>query len=131
MWMGDLETEMLQVYYSACKNEIHHVDILFHPHHGRSSASLSSELLTALSPQLIVIGNAPSENTNYGDSDKTITRNSSGDLVFINEIINNKGYVHVYSQHKVDNLPSCLEIIDDLELKNIDEDNYYCGSLKV
>ena len=127
MWMGDLETEMQQSYYNACKHEIPKINILFQPHHGRFSASVPSDLLNALNPQLIIIGNAPSKHIDYGDSKMTITQNTSGDLTFINE----NGYVHIYSQNNVENLPSCLECIDELILQNLSEDNYYCGSLKV
>ena len=65
MWMGDLETDMLQEYYDTCKDEIPHVDILFQPHHGRKSGTLPADLLKALSPKLIIIGNAPSEHIDY------------------------------------------------------------------
>lgn len=105
MWMGDLETDMLQEYYNECKDEISHVDILFHPHHGRESGSVPDDLLKALKPQLIIIGNAPSEYIDYGDSDMTITQNSAGDIVFINK----DGYADILTEHKVDNIPSCID----------------------
>lgn len=127
MWMGDLETEMQQTYYNECSDEIPCVNILFQPHHGRKSGSLPSALLDALDPQLIIIGNAPSEHIDYGNSRMTITQNTAGDLVFVNE----SKYVHIYSQNRLDNRPSCLEY---QLIKCVSPDKgapFYCGSLKL
>ena len=74
--MGDLETEMQQAYYDEYKNNIPQVDILFQPHHGRKSGAVPNDLLEALNPKLIIIGNAPSEHIDYGDSRQTITQNA-------------------------------------------------------
>lgn len=127
MWMGDLETEMQQTYYEECFDGIPCVNILFQPHHGRKSASIPSELLDALDPQLIIIGNAPSEHINYGDSRMTITQNTSGDLVFVND----GGYVHIYSQNKLYYRPSCLKFLQS-KCESPDKGTpYYCGSLKL
>ena len=127
MWMGDLETEMQEAYYNYCKDRIPKVDILFQPHHGRTSGAVPKDLLNALDPQIIVIGNAPSNHISYGDSRKTITQNSAGDLTFVNE----GGYIHIYSQNKVDNLPDNLEKINYKNIHNTPGSMYYCGSLKV
>lgn len=127
MWMGDLLTKMQEEYYNACKKQIPKVDILFQPHHGRTTGAVPDDLLNAIDPQIIVIGNAPSKHIDYGDSRKTITQNTAGDLTFINE----EDYIHIYSQNKVDNLPDNLEIISDRLWKNVYEPTYYCGSLKV
>lgn len=127
MWMGDLETKMQKAYYNECKDRIPKVDILFQPHHGRSTGAVPDELLNAIDPQIIIIGNAPSKHIDYGDSRKTITQNTAGDLTFVNE----GNYIHIYSQRKVDNLPDNLEYIFDKALKNTCESTYYCGSLKV
>lgn len=127
MWMGDLLTGMQEEYYSACKNNIPKVDILFQPHHGRTTGAVPEELLNAIDPQIIIIGNAPSKHIDYGDSRKTITQNAAGDLTFVNE----DDYIHIYSQNKVNNLPDNLEQIFEKALKNVYEPTYYCGSLKV
>lgn len=82
MWMGDLETDMQQAYYEEYKNSIPQVDILFQPHHGRKSGSIPHDLLKALNPKLIIIGNAPSEHIDYGNSRQTITQNTAGDIYF-------------------------------------------------
>lgn len=107
MWMGDLEKDMQQAYYDAYSKAIPHVDILFHPHHGRDSGKVPPKLFEALNPKIIVIGNAPSGNTNYGDSDMsklTITQNRAGDIWFENA--GNK--VHVFANGTVNNAPECL-----------------------
>lgn len=104
MWMGDLETDMQQVYYDEYKNSIPKVDILFQPHHGRKSGSIPDDLLEALNPQLIIIGNAPSEHIDYGDSRQTITQNTSGDIRFEND----GNEVHVYTKNIIGNKPICL-----------------------
>lgn len=126
MWMGDLETEMQQAYYDAAES-VPHVNILFQPHHGRDSGSVPEELLDKLNPQLIIIGNAPSKHIDYGDTRNTITQNTSGDLLFEND----GGYVHIYSQNEVDNLPDCLvkqRLRDIVFYKGTPN---YCGSLRV
>lgn len=127
MWMGDLGTEMQKTYYNTCKDRIPKVDILFQPHHGRSTGAVPDELLYAIDPQIIIIGNAPSKHIDYGDSRKTITQNTAGDLTFFNE----GSYIHIYSQNKVNNLPDNLEQLFDKSFKPNYESMYYCGSLRV
>ncbi len=106
MWMGDLETEMQQAYYDEYSANIPQVDILFQPHHGRKSGTVPDALLNALNPKLIIIGNAPSEHINYGNSRYTITQNTAGDIYFDNE----NGEVHVYTKSKINNNPACLKL---------------------
>ena len=105
MWMGDLETDMQQAYYEEYKNSIPQVDILFQPHHGRKSGSIPHDLLKALNPKLIIIGNAPSEHIDYGNSRQTITQNTAGDIYFEND----GNEVHIYTKNKIDNKPTCLK----------------------
>ena len=128
MWMGDLETGMQQVYYNENKNHIPKVDILFHPHHGRHTGTVPEELMTALAPKIIVIGNAPFEHINYNDPDKTITQNTSGDIRFENE----GRYVHVYTRNEISNAPKCLN--PSIRKGNITYGGiewYYAGTLIV
>ena len=124
MWMGDIETDMQQEYYNVCKDNIPKVDILFQPHHGRKSGSVPDELLDALNPKLIVIGNAPSEHIDYGDSHMTITQNTAGDIVFENIGTD----VHIFTQNWISNKPK------GLVKKGITGDAYkgfYCGTLEI
>ena len=125
MWMGDLLTSMQEEYYNTCKGKIPQEDILFQQHHGRKSGAVPKDLLDAIDPQIIIIGNAPSEHIDYGDSRMTITQNTAGDLLFDNE----GEYIHIYSQNAVDNLPGCLE--KRLFRATLLGIPYYCGSLKV
>lgn len=126
MWMGDLETDMQQEYYDTT-DDIPQVNILFQPHHGRESGSVPQGLLDVLNPQLIIIGNAPSEHIDYGDARMTITQNTSGDLLFEND----GKYIHIYSQNKVDNLPSCLKKYLSRVGTYYPGTSYYCGSLSI
>lgn len=132
MWMGDLETEMQQAFYDEFKTAIPKVNILFQPHHGRKSGAVPNDLLEALNPALIVIGNAPSEHIEYGDSRQTITQNTAGDIFFEN----NGNEVHVYTKNKISNRPACLRL--KKEKSNITKtvsgfpvDWYYVGTLTV
>lgn len=133
MWMGDLETDMQQIYYDEFKNDIPQVDILFQPHHGRKSGAVPKELLNALNPQLIVIGNAPAEHIDYGDSRQTITQNMAGDIRFVNE----GNEVHVYTKQKINNKPTCLKPKQgkgDITIKSSGYptvDWFYIGTLSV
>lgn len=110
MWFGDMETEMQEEFYDKCKDELGRIDVLFHPHHGRMSAKLPDALFKKLDPQIIVLGNAPNQHLNYENSDRTITQNKAGDIVFLNDT--KSGYVHVYTKNDVDNLPKVLEKIN-------------------
>lgn len=127
MWMGDLETDFQKAYYEAYKSSVPHVNILFQPHHGRVSGSIPDELMKRLNPQLIIIGNAPSKHIDYGDSQMTITQNTSGDLLFEND----GGYVHIYAQNIVDNPPACLVKLRLRDIALYGGTPYYCGSLKL
>ena len=74
MWMGDLETAMQQEFYNTTpQKDLPKVDILFAPDHGRHLGSVPPELLDALDPKIIIVGNAPCEHLDYYDSSKTIT----------------------------------------------------------
>lgn len=133
MWMGDMMPDMQKEYYASEKANIPHADILFHPHHGRETSKVPTELLDAINPQLIVIGNAPSDKLNYGDSRMTITQNTAGDIVFEND--GNK--VHVYTKNKIDNPPACLKKENGMKskykLKNgvFEIDWHYVGTMTV
>ena len=104
--MGDLETDMQQAYYDEYHADIPTVDILFQPHHGRESGKVPNDLLEALNPKLIIIGNAPAEYIDYGPSRQTITQNTAGDIRFENE----KNEVHIYTKNQINNKPTCLQI---------------------
>jgi len=58
------------------------VNVLFAPHHGRESGRLPKSWLEELQPDIIVIGEAPSENINYYQEFNTIKQNSAKELLF-------------------------------------------------
>lgn len=115
LWMGDMETEMQKSFYESEKGKIGHIDIVFAPHHGRESGSIPEELMKELSPEIIVIGNAPSKNIKYLDTDLTITQNTSGDILF--DIKYDR--VIVYTQRKINNKPNCLKYDFNDALSNL------------
>ena len=90
MWMGDLERDFMESISN--KLNLPKTNVLFAPHHGRDSGSVPSEILNNISPDIIVIGEAPSEHLNYYHNYFTITQNSAGDITFKNE----NGAINVY-----------------------------------
>jgi beta-lactamase superfamily II metal-dependent hydrolase len=106
LWMGDMETEMQEAMFEEIGREIGKIDVLFLPHHGRSSANLPKEWLEELDPRLIIVGAAPSDEIDYDhyDSNKTLTQNTALDF----ELIVTDYYIHVFTEGDIDNAPSCL-----------------------
>jgi beta-lactamase superfamily II metal-dependent hydrolase len=118
MWMGDLETEFMKSI--ADKLKLPRADILFAPHHGRDTGKVPEELLRAMDPKIIVIGEAPSEDLNYYAGYNTITQNSAGDIIF--DCDGKK--VHVYvSEHDYS-----LDFLDDERMTAF---KYYVGTLNL
>lgn len=89
-WMGDLET----VFMEKIQDEVNwpSVNVLFAPHHGRDSGKVPTGILLAMDPDIVVIGEAPSEHLNYYAPYNTITQNTAGSIGF--ECIDR--YVHIY-----------------------------------
>lgn len=79
-WMGDLETDFMQ----KVQEDVGwvKVNILFAPHHGRKSGRVPTNALKKMAPEIIVVGEAPSEHLHYYADYNTITQNSAGDLLF-------------------------------------------------
>lgn len=118
LWMGDLETEFMESIASAV--EWPEVDILFAPHHGRDSGKVPENILKAMNPRIIVLGEAPSGDLNYYANYNTITQNSAGDLSFDCKT----GKVHIF----VSNPNYSVGFLDD---EGISGDDYYIGTLKL
>ena len=93
-WFGDMENIFMETIKDTIK--LPKTDIVFAPHHGRESGTLIKEWLDALNPQLIVIGEAPSENICYYPNHNTITQNSAGDITFNCE----NGVIDIYVEKK-------------------------------
>ena len=80
LWMGDMETDMQEEFDSKVTNN--HKTIVFAPHHGRKSGHIPSSLMGKLTPKLIVVGEAPSDELDYYRGYNTITQNTAGDILF-------------------------------------------------
>lgn len=78
LWFGDLEED----FFENIKNdlEIEKADIVFAPHHGRTSGRIPTDILEKINPKLIIIGEAPSEHLYYYPGYNTITQNSAGEI---------------------------------------------------
>ena len=128
MWMGDMLSDMQKEFYEQCWQKLSKIDILFHPHHGRDTSKIPSELLDILDPSLIIIGNAPAKDLNYSNSCKTITQNTAGDILLVIE----EKKVHVYTQNKIDNKPDTLICDYEYAMCNLEYLNCkYLGTLKL
>lgn len=117
LWFGDLETYFME----SIEDEIilPEADIVFAPHHGRSSGKLPSKWLNQISPKIIVIGEADSTMLDYYKGYNTITQNSAKDITFKCDT----GKVHVY----VSSSTYSVDYLNDEGYKN-DSTGYYIGS---
>jgi hypothetical protein len=88
-------------------------------HHGRESGKVPSDWLKKLSPEVIIIGEAPSKNLDYYSGYNTITQNSAGSITF--EAVDSK--IHIY----VENDDYDVAFLTDLGM----DDTYgkYIGSI--
>lgn len=75
-----METDMQKEFDSNVNNV--HTTIVFAPHHGRKSGHIPSSLMEKLTPKLIIVGEAPSDELDYYSDYNTITQNSAGDILF-------------------------------------------------
>ena len=118
LWMGDLEKDFMD----NIKDEITlpKVDILFAPHHGRSSGKISEDWLGECDPEIIIVGEAPSKDLEYYAGYNTITQNTAGDIIF--ECDTSK--VHIY----VSNSNYSVNFLDDEDKDTYD---YYIGTLNL
>ena len=80
LWFGDLESDFME----SIKDEISlpKADIVFAPHHGRSSGKIPKKWRDEISPKIIVIGEADSSMLDYYNGYNTITQNSAKDITF-------------------------------------------------
>lgn len=120
LWMGDLETDFMEKIESNIA--LKKVNILFAPHHGRASGKVPDSWLKKLDPDLIVIGEAPSQHLNYYSGYNTITQNTTGDILF--DLVNDRAHVFVSNNSYA---------VDHLHDDGLDHSHglYYLGSLHV
>lgn len=125
LWMGDMEHDFTEKVGSHINWPA--VDVLFAPHHGRKSGKVPSEILQKLDPQIIVIGEANSCHLDYYQGYHTITQNSAGDIIFVNE--NDKIHIYTSNEYKPqDTSYLSKENLNDDDNKSL---GFYLGSLKV
>jgi len=96
LWMGDLETEFMEKIKD--KVSFSKINILFAPHHGRKTGRVIKEWLDQMDPDIIIMGEAPSENldySTYGDYNK-ITQNSAEDITFECD----GSQIHIYASNE-------------------------------
>lgn len=94
IWMGDLESVFLEKITDDL--ELPETDILFAPHHSRKSGRVPAKFLEELDPEIIIVGEAPSEQIEYYEGYKTITQNSAGEIIM--DCVSSK--VHLYVSNK-------------------------------
>ena len=122
LFMGDMETGMQEEFDSKVTNE--HTSVVFAPHHGRKSGKIPQSLLEKLTPKIIVVGEAPSEDLEYYKNYNTITQNSAGDIRF--EV--GSDYIDIYVSEK--NYTKKAGMVTNINApKNLDS-MYYLGSIK-
>jgi beta-lactamase superfamily II metal-dependent hydrolase len=119
LWMGDLEADFTENIKDAITMDS--AAILFAPHHGRDSGKVPEGWLESINPQIVIIGEAPSEDLNYYYGYNTITQNSAGDIVLECE----SGKTHIY----VSNWRYSVDYLDDEALA--DTYGKYIGTLYV
>ena len=117
LWFGDLETDFMESIED--KITLPKADVVFAPHHGRSSGKLPTKWLNQISPKIIVIGEADSSMLDYYKGYNTITQNSAKDITFKCET----GKVHIY----VSSSTYSVDYLNDEGCKD-DSNGYYIGS---
>jgi len=117
-WMGDLESSFQEKIKATIS--LPSVDVLFAPHHGRDSGKVVQKWLEEMSPNLIVIGEAPSEHLCYYAGYACITQNSAGAITF--DCTGSK--IHIY----VENEDYSVEFLKNENLPN-SFGGYYLGTL--
>lgn len=120
LWFGDLENIFMEKIKDAI--ELPKADIIFAPHHGRSSGRIPKEWIESINPKMVVIGEAPSETINYLSSYNTITQNTAGNIIFDC----GKGVVDVY----VSNEKYSVNFLKDKK-KSDKYNGKYIGTLEI
>lgn len=122
IWMGDLENDFMTKIIDEIT--LPSVDILFAPHHGRKSGKVPKKWLDQMSPEIIVMGEAPSKDLDYAayDGYHKITQNSAGEIIF--DCLINK--VNIY----VSNDNYSVDFLDDDDLAD-KYDCHYLGTLNL
>lgn len=118
VWMGDLKSDFM----SKIEDDValRPVDILFAPHHGRSSGRPPKSWMEKMDPGLVVIGEADRDVLDYYRGYVHICQNTAKDIVFQCEA----GYVHVYAEN-----PYAVDGLENLSRRPF-KGLSYVGSLR-
>lgn len=104
LWFGDLENSFTEKIKDTI--ELPKADIIFAPHHGRSSGKLPKEWMDSIDPKIVVIGEAPSNQINYLAGYNTITQNTAGNIIFdcqeanVDIYVSNENYTVDFLENK-------------------------------
>lgn len=122
LWMGDLETDFMENIVDDIS--FSKVNILFAPHHGRESGKVPNKWLEQINPDVVIIGEALSENLDYAgyNNYNKITQNSAEDIIL--DCIENK--IHIY----VSNENYSVDFLDN-EYMEDEYDCFYLGTLNL
>lgn len=120
IWMGDLETDFMDNIVDAVS--LPKTNLLFAPHHGRKSGRIPDKWLEAMNPDIIIMGEATSNDSDYAayPSHNKIRQNSAWDITF--ECEDSK--VHCYSSN-----PNYSD--DFLDDEGADTFDHYFGTLNI
>ena len=116
MWMGDLETEMMEKIYENELVDWQEIDVLFAPHHGRTTGKVPTDILKKINPKLIVIGEANSENLDYYENYTHITQNSCGNILFncennlVEVYVSNGNYAKQFNSYEAETIDEYNEM---------------------
>lgn len=121
IWMGDLEKEFMEKIKDKVTFSKTH--ILFAPHHGRKSGKMPSEWIEQMNPDIIIMGESNSNNSDYASYPERnkIRQNSAGDITL--ECGTDKK-IHIY----VSNENYSVDFLDD---ENMDTFDNYIGTLNI
>ncbi len=122
LWMGDLEKDFMENLIDEVS--LPKVNVLFAPHHGRKSGKVPNKWIEEMDPDIIIMGEAPSENLDYAGYDgyNKITQNSTGDIIL--DCVESK--IHIY----VSNANYSVNFLDN-EFMNYKYGCYYLGTLTI
>ena len=110
-------------FYGNIKDDvtIDAANILFAPHHGRDSGKMPEEWLKKMNPQIVIIGEAPSDDLNYYEGYNTITQNTAEEIIL--ECVSGKTHIYVL------NYNYSVDFLDDENMP--DTYGKYIGTLNV
>ncbi|WP_455136109.1 hypothetical protein [Thermophilibacter sp.] len=120
LWAGDLRTEFMD--QIADDIELTKTTVVFAPHHGRATGKLPASWLERLDPDIIVVGEAPSEELEYYGAWNTLTQNTAGDILF--DCASGRADIYVSSSSYT------ADFLDDCGLPD-EGDLSYLGTLRI